>query len=172
MIYFSQKIDLKKFTSLHFNEIPLVQKLAREIWEEHYTAIIGQAQVDYMLGLFYSTERLQNEIRNGAVWELLFLNDKAIGYLACELKEDELYLSKIYLKAEFRGQGLGKFMLNKAIEIAQLNQKKSIYLHVNKNNKASILFYEKNAFIKKDEGIFDIGNGYFMDDYIYELKIK
>jgi len=35
----------------------------------------------------------------------------------------------------------------------------------------SIAFYERNGFAKTDEGIFDIGNGFVMDDYILELKV-
>lgn len=157
--------------SLTFNDIPIVQKLARVIWEEHYIQIISQEQIDYMLELFYSKEKIQSEIENGFFWGILYFNKKPMGYLACEIQKEKAFLSKIYLKKECRGKGFGKLLLEKAIEIAQNNHKDKLYLNVNKFNSNSILFYERNGFTKIEEGIFEIGNGYVMDDFIYELKV-
>jgi len=153
------------------NEIPILQKLAREIWDEHYIKILSQEQVDYMLDKFYSSEKIASEIEEGIIWEILWNEENPIGYLVCKLESDKLYISKIYLKAETRGKGLGKFLLNHAKKLAKQNQKKSIYLNVNKYNSDSIAFYERNGFEKIDEGVFDIGNGFVMDDFIMELKI-
>jgi hypothetical protein len=41
---------------------------------------------------------------------------------------------------------------------------------VNRYNKARA-FYEKLGFVVIDEKDFDIGNGYFMNDYVMEKKI-
>lgn len=160
-----------KLISVSIDLIPTVQQLAREIWEEHYTKILSLEQIDYMLDLFYSGEKIKAEIDEGVSWEMLWENDKPVGYLVCKPETEKLYISKIYLKAETRGKGHGKFLLNRAIELAKQNHKKSIYLNVNKHNTGSIAFYERNGFVKIDEGIFDIGNGYVMDDFIYELHL-
>jgi len=165
---FISKLKLIQITQ---KEISVVQNLAREIWEEHYIKILSQEQIDYMLDLFYSEEKIKSELEEGIVWEMLCENDSPIGYLVCKPEAEKLYISKIYLKAETRGKGLGKFLLNRAIELAKQYQKKSIYLNVNKYNTDSIAFYERNGFQKIDEGVFDIGNGYVMDDYIMELNI-
>jgi len=164
-------VDLIRIKEILEKEIPTVQKLAREIWNEHYIKILSQEQIDYMLGKFYSSEKIASEIEEGIIWEILWNEENPIGYLVCKLESDKLYISKIYLKAETRGKGLGKFLLNHAKELAKQNQKKSIYLNVNKYNSDSIAFYERNGFVKIDEGIFDIGNGFVMDDFIMELKI-
>lgn len=161
-------IELKPLTSF---EIPTVQQLAREIWEEHYIKILSQEQIDYMLDKFYSTEKIKSEIEEGIVWELLMDEEKPIGYLVCKIESDKLYISKIYLKAETRGKGLGKLLLNRAVELAKQHNKNSIYLNVNKHNTDSISFYERMGFVKIDEGVFDIGNGYVMDDFILELML-
>ena len=76
------------------------------------------------------------------------------------------------MKAETRGKGLGKFLLNRAVDLAKQNDKKSIYLNVNKYNTDSIAFYERMGFVKIEEGVFDIGNGYVMDDFILELILR
>lgn len=159
-----------KLVKLKSEDISTVQQLAREIWEEHYLPIIGQQQIDYMLDLFYSTEKIQKELEEGVYWEILYLENEAIGYLVCEVEEENIQLSKLYLKSKVRGRGLGKFLIDRAIEIAKENNKNSIRLNVNKNNTQSIAFYERVGFLKVEEGVFDIGNGYFMDDFIYEMK--
>jgi ribosomal protein S18 acetylase RimI-like enzyme len=69
-----------------------------------------------------------------------------------------------------QGKGLGKLLIDKAIEIAIAQNQKAIFLNVNKYNKARF-FYEKLGFtIVKDE-VIDIGNGYVMDDYVMEVAI-
>lgn len=159
-----------KLIKIHKKEIPIVQQLAREIWEEHYIKILSQEQIDYMLDFFYSAEKIITEMDEGISWEMLMDNETPVGYLVCKFEEEKLYISKIYLKAETRGKGFGKLLLNRAIELAKQNQKKYIYLNVNKHNTGSISFYERNGFVKIDEGIFDIGNGYVMDDFIMERE--
>jgi len=159
-----------KLVKLKSEDISTVQQLAREIWEEHYLPIIGQQQIDYMLDLFYSTEKIQKELEEGVYWEILYLENEAIGYLVCEVEEENIQLSKLYLKSKVRGKGLGKFLIDRSKEIAKENNKNSIRLNVNKNNTQSIAFYERVGFLKVEEGVFDIGNGYFMDDFIYEMK--
>ena len=40
-------------------DIALIAGLARQIWTEHYTPIIGAAQVEYMLGRFQSQSAIK-----------------------------------------------------------------------------------------------------------------
>jgi ribosomal protein S18 acetylase RimI-like enzyme len=161
-----------KLQKISAEEIPSVRKLAKEIWNEHYIKILSQAQIDYMLDLFYSKAKIKSELEEGIVWEILIENEKPIGYLVCKIESEKVYISKIYLKVETRGKGLGKILLNRAVEIAKENNKKSIYLNVNKLNSDSIAFYKRNGFQKIDEGVFEIGNGFVMDDFILELDIS
>jgi ribosomal protein S18 acetylase RimI-like enzyme len=45
----------------------------------------------------------------------------------------------------------------------------ALFLQVNKHNNA-YSFYVKNGFEKESEFKFDIGNGFYMDDYVMRLK--
>jgi hypothetical protein len=45
-----------------------------------------------------------------------------------------------------------------------------LYLNVNRHNKAR-LFYEKLGFIIAREEDNDIGNGFYMNDYVMEKKL-
>ena len=53
-------IGLKKATNKE--DAILLNKLAREIWEEYYTAIIGAEQVEYMLTNLQSTEKIYQDM--------------------------------------------------------------------------------------------------------------
>ena len=97
-----------KLVKLKSEDISTVQQLAREIWEEHYFPIIGQQQIDYMLDLFYSTEKFKR-IGRWSFWEILYLENEAIGYLVCEVEEENIQLSKLYLKSKVRGKDWGNF---------------------------------------------------------------
>jgi GNAT superfamily N-acetyltransferase len=77
-------------------------------------------------------------------------------------------LNKIYVLPSAQGTGAGKALLNKSIEVAKAAGSSSLFLQVNKLNTA-YSFYLKHGFIKEAEFKFDIGNGFFMDDYVMRL---
>lgn len=156
---------------LRKSDIQIVQTLAKEIWNEHYRKILSQEQIEYMLDLFYSTEKIQEEISNGYSWELVFYNSLPVGFMCLKFESEKVHLSKIYLHSDVRGKGLGKELIQHAIELAQEKNYFAIYLNVNKYNTDSIEFYKRLGFQIIEEGVFDIGNGYVMDDYIMEKNI-
>ena len=61
-------------------------------------------------------------------------------------------------------------MLEYIFEIAKRQCYQSVYLTCNKHNANSLAVYEK-GFKKINEDVTDIGNGYVMDDYIYEYTL-
>lgn len=151
------------------SEIAAVARLAAEIWTQHYTPIIGAEQVAYMLGKFQNEGAISAQIAEGYAYTL-WNTSSPVGYLSLLHKEDCLFISKIYLLHSERGKGYGKQMMHYAEAEATANKHKYIRLTVNKYNAKSIAAYEKLGFIKKREVVFDIGNGYVMDDYEMELE--
>lgn len=162
---------MERLTPLHTEQIHIVQNLAKEIWHEHYRSILSTDQIDYMLDLFYSKTAIENDLKSRITWDVLYYDEVPVGYVSCKIEPSKVHLSKIYLKSEMRGKGLGKTMLNRATQIAVNQNINTIYLNVNKNNENSIQFYLNNGFQIQNEGIFDIGNGYVMDDFIMEKHI-
>ena len=54
---------LTKYSEKLESESAVIAALADEIWREHYTPIIGEAQVDYMLKKFQSAEQICEDIK-------------------------------------------------------------------------------------------------------------
>ncbi len=153
------------------NQIEIVESLAREIWTEHYTPIIGRAQVDYMLDRFQSKQAIAEQIKAGVLYFIIKADDEFIGYIAVRPKGRELFLSKIYVKSSRRGKGYGKKAVQFAEKLAKEKGLNKIVLTVNKNNVSSIKAYEKIGFKNVGSLIQDIGNGFVMDDYKMEKRV-
>ena len=82
---------------------------------------------------------------------------------------DVYHLNKIYLLNGQQGKNMGKKMLDYIIEEIKKSGAKALQLNVNRYNSA-VHFYEKQGFkIIREEDI-DIGEGFFMNDYVMEKE--
>ncbi len=148
-----------------------VAKLAEQIWQEHYTPIIGHRQVDYMLESFQSVEAIAEQIEQGYEYYLLFFEEQPGGYLALwpNSQQGGMQLSKIYLVREYRLRGGGRKLLDFTRRLASSRGISRIWLRVNRQNSKAIEWYESQGFkiIGMDKKL--IGAGFFMNDYIMEL---
>ena len=161
------------FHTVSEKNIHLVQPLAKEIWNEAYKDLLSQDQIDYMIDMMYSNEKINEGIANGDVWEILKVDNVPSGYLHYKLDEDNtVFLSKIYLKESNQTKGIGQLMLNRVVDYAKEKGAKAVHLTVNKHNAKAIRFYEKNGFKNMESKTFDIGNGYIMDDFIFQKNIN
>jgi ribosomal protein S18 acetylase RimI-like enzyme len=154
-------------------QIADVAHLAREIWCEHYVPIIGQEQVDYMLGKFQSERAITDQIVDAYEYYIVVQDEKSVGYMAVvpKMSEASLMLSKIYVKKSARGRGLGQKMLEFMESLCRQRNIKKMWLTVNKNNSHSISWYSMMGFINTASLIQDIGEGFVMDDYRMEKTI-
>ena len=156
------------------HELPILESLARQIWPSTYAHIISQAQIDFMLDWMYSTKTLQEQAEAGHEFYILNTDGLDIGFMALEWKGQEgvseLKINKLYVLPSVQRNGAGRALINKAIERAQASTASSIFLQVNKANVAKN-FYLKLGFEIREEAVFDIGNGFIMDDYIMALAL-
>jgi len=150
-----------------------VAELAREIWTEHYTPLIGAEQVEYMLSKFQSEEQIQEDIAHNGFRYYLAIDDasgKPVGYSAAVSKPEVMFLSKVYVHRDYRKQGIANAFLSEAKSFAKEKGQGRIQLTVNKGNSGSIAAYKAMGFEKVAEAVSDIGEGFVMDDFIMELE--
>ncbi len=154
-------------------DISIIQDLAEKSWNFAYADILKSEQIDYMLDLMYSTDAIRIHLQNPNFhYYLIKENDEFLGFIGFEFHQElgTTKLHRIYFLKEAQGKGLGKKALNFIKEEVKKIGDKRIILAVNKNNQAKS-FYESQGFKVYDEGVFDIGNGYVMDDYLMEFVL-
>ena len=149
-------------------ELHQIEEMAHTIWHEHYTPIIGIEQVVYMLDKFQSVARMLEQMKSGYQYFLINQTETPVGYLSFIKKDEELFLSKVYILKNTRGLGIGKIAFQFIETKARENHCKKISLTVNRNNLNSIKAYESAGFQNTGELIQDIGHGFVMDDFSME----
>ena len=153
-------------------DIPILRKLAREIWTVSYGEMLPARQIEYMLNWMYSEETIQQEMDKEVLWELIRLDDENIGFIALTPEAEVLKLNKLYILGNLHGQGFGQAALRHVIEYGTSKGFQKIYLTVNKQNAKAMKAYEKAGFIRTDSLVSDIGDGFVMDDYIYTYPVR
>ncbi len=158
---------------LEKDELSVVQELAYRIWPSTYSEILSQEQMSYMLNWMYSIETLEKSTESDHHFFAIFDGNQAVGFLDVELNCPEpngMKLQKIYVLPEKQGLGLGKKLLNFSIDFGKKQGMRHLSLQVNRYNKA-VDFYLHAGFEIIDEQDFDIGNGYFMNDFVMQKSL-
>jgi|SRR5208337_423041 len=155
------------FKLMTMEDIPVVQDLARHIWEEAYNDLLSKEQIHYMLTIMYSSRVISEELYGGTIWEIIFQEGNPCGYVSYSISgDDAVKLSKIYIEKSSRGKGIADEAIRRVLRYAAEKGKARVFLTVNKSNARAIRAYEKNGFAVTDSVVKDIGNGFVMDDYV------
>ncbi len=154
-------------------ELDKVASLAYKIWNQHFVPIIGQEQVDYMVDKFQSVSAMAEQIKSGYEYFYLFEDGRERAYLAIvpDHESKKMMISKIYVELESRGKGYGLQLLEFVKKECRHFGFKTIWLTVNRFNHDTIEWYKRHGLLITEEVKADIGNGFYMDDYIMELSI-
>lgn len=146
-----------------------ISALAHEIWNEHYAGLLSQEQIDYMLQLNQTPEAVALQVAGETVYYIACKDGEPAGYFAVKPDGGNLFISKLYIRREFRGMGIGRAFLSRAA--ADFPNAKTMRLFVNKHN-SSVNAYLKMGFKINRSMITDIGDGFVMDDYEMVLIIE
>jgi ribosomal protein S18 acetylase RimI-like enzyme len=123
-----------------------------------------------MLDRMYGPEAILADMEAGTHYQVFYAEGTPAGYLAFGLDPGPtLRLDKLYLRARFRGRGLGQRMLEHVRNEAGRRGAREITLRVNKRNAAALAAYGRFGFERIGELTEDIGGGYVMDDYVLRL---
>ena len=155
-------------------DVDAIAALARVIWQDAYTAIITQSQIDYMLEQRYNAPRLQEELaRPGCWWDQAFVDGERVGFLSCLLTDrpGEIKLDKLYVLPQRQRGGVGGALIARALAHGVAAGCDTLILAVNKGNARAIAAYEKHGFTVRDAVRVDIGGGFVMDDFIMARTI-
>lgn len=152
----------------------LIQKLAQQIFPITYQEILTPEQIEYMMEWMYSLDNIRKQMEEeGHVYFLAYNENSIAGYVSVQPQgNDVFHLQKIYVLPAYQGAHCGSFLFRQAIKyIKEVHPAPCLMeLNVNRHNKA-LKFYENMGMKKLREGDFEIGNGYYMNDYIMGMEI-
>ncbi|MSP57610.1 MAG: N-acetyltransferase [Flavobacteriaceae bacterium] len=150
-----------------------IQTLACRIWQVAYLPIIGQKQIDYMLQMMYSLDAMRLQMERGHQFYLIQAEGENVGFMGIESKnevnlhstpERELFIHKFYIDNGKQRSGIGSKVFVLMLESQSIVSE--VRLQVNRLNYKAINFYFKLGFVIEKVADFDIGGGYFMNDFI------
>ncbi|MCP8900002.1 GNAT family N-acetyltransferase [Gilvimarinus xylanilyticus] len=115
----------------------------------------GQTQIDEFLAMqFAAQHKHYHQHYPEASFDLIYHNNRAVGRLYVDRSLADIRIVDIALLPEFRGMGIGGWLLQNILEESRL-AKRPVAIHVEKNNRAMAM-YQRLGFIKKrDVGIYD-----------------
>jgi diamine N-acetyltransferase len=156
-------------------DVEPVAALAREIWHDHYPAIISTAQIDYMLRERYDPAVVRAELQRSDIWwDKLTVAGELCGFSSFLLAGEPgtMKLDKLYIRSARQRRGYGGLLIGRALDEARRQDCRRLVLAVNKNNATAIAAYLKHGFRIAEAVVKEIGSGFVMDDYIMERVVK
>ena len=163
-----------RIAPLEAQDVERLNTLAREIWYAHYPAIIGTAQIEYMLGQRYGLDVVREELqREGLWWSKLMVGGEMAGFASYFLTATagEMKIDKLYVHPRYQRRGYGGMMIAHIRDVARLRGCSRLVLAVNKHNQSAIAAYLKHGFHIAEAVVKDIGDGFVMDDYIMQKPV-
>lgn len=147
----------------------LINALAQKIWRVYYLSIISNEQIEYMLEKMYSQKALLKQMNEGHCFMICYADDKPVGYCSYSNHNNGNYfLHKFYIDTTFHHRGIGSWFFSNVFDNIKVMQ--NLRLTVNRKNYKAINFYFKIGFIIEEVKDFDIGDGFWMNDFVMLLR--
>ncbi len=155
--------------------IPTISELAKHFWPVAFESILTAEQIAYMMEMMYSYAALEKQMNEGHQYAIAQKNNENVGYVSFETSHNQsnkTKIHKLYVSPNHQRLGVGKEMTDYVALQALESDNNALFLNVNKHNTKAINFYNKHHFFLAKEEIIDIGNGFVMDDFVFELTLK
>jgi len=156
-----------------YGDIHTIQEIMMKVWPQTYASILREDQISYMIQLMYSDQSLHQQMKNGHHFILAITDNIPVGYASFSRTENwtTYKLHKLYIDISCQRKHIGTAMLNKIIQVIKSDHGKFLQLQVNRNNLKALNFYKKHDFLIIKAIDMDIGEGYFMNDYILQKRL-
>ncbi|MCI3028235.1 GNAT family N-acetyltransferase [Desemzia sp. C1] len=154
------------FYTYTVEDLQILQKVSVETFRDTFQDQNTEEDLYNYLEKAYNTEQLTSELLNQqSEFYFVFNGNDLAGYLKININEaqsetngeEALEIERIYVLPEFKGKGLGKILIQQAVERAQFHQKTNIWLGVWEHNQAALAFYKKLGFVQTGAHSFFMG---------------
>ena len=153
--------------------------MARTAFLQAFTAGNKPENVEAYLAEAFTLSQFEKELANPAsTFFVAELEGEIIAYTKVNLvpaqsdvhDPESLEIARLYVLEEHLGSGLGKKLLDTAVDFAKQHQKKYLWLGVWEHNARAIRFYEKNGLRIFGSHPFPFGDE-IQTDYLMRLDL-
>ncbi|MBM7694172.1 ribosomal protein S18 acetylase RimI-like enzyme [Peribacillus deserti] len=157
-------INVKKCT---LEDLHTLQEISYETFNDTFKHQNSPENMNAYLEKAFNLKQIEKELsERSSAFYFAYLNDELAGYLKVNVDEaqteemggDSLEIERIYIKQKFQRQGLGRYLINKAVEIAIEQKKKNIWLGVWEMNENAIAAYKRLGFVQTGAHSFYMGD--------------
>ncbi len=161
------------------SDLNLLVEVSKTTFVDTFAESNSEENIKSYLNANITNDKLLTELSNeNSFFYFIYEGNTIAGYLKLNVGEAQsenfsqssLEIERIYVLKPFHGKGVGKALLNKAVEVATQLGKAQIWLGVWEMNTKAIEFYERNNFIRFDKHVFVLGNDE-QTDYLYKLDL-
>ncbi|AHV98695.1 GNAT family N-acetyltransferase [Paenibacillus sabinae] len=157
-------ITMKKCT---IEDLRMLQEISYETFNDTFGYLNTPENMKSYLERAFNLEKLEQELSNASSsFFFIYSNEELAGYLKVNVNEaqsdniagEALEIERIYISRKFQGQGLGKRLIQKGIEIAIEQNKQQVWLGVWEKNEGAIQFYKGMGFAQNGAHSFYMGD--------------
>lgn len=163
-VVYKVTIKIKKCT---LEDLRTLQEISYDTFNETFKDQNSPENMKAYLESAFNLGQLEKELlTRSSQFFFVYFNNEVAGYLKLNTNHaqsekmgvESLEIERIYIKDQFQKQGLGKYLFNKAIEVAMEGQKKKIWLGVWEKSKNAMAFYKKMGFVQAGTHSFYMGD--------------
>lgn len=169
-----------RITRCTLDDLLTLQEISYVTFDETFKEQNTPENMKAYLDKAFNLKQLENELSNtSSEFYFVFFNNELAGYLKVNINDaqsedmgsEALEVERIYIKREFQKHGLGKYLFNKAVDLAQEHNKSKIWLGVWEKNENAIAFYKRMGFVERGSHSFYMGDEEQID-IIMALEIQ
>lgn len=146
------------------------QKLQAVSWETFYETFKEEnspEQLQAYLEKAFELKQVEKELAtDSSHFFFVYCDHEIAGYLKVntdeaqseEMGDSSLEIERIYVRKDFQNRGIGKHLLNKAMDVAVQQAKTNIWLGVWDKNEKAIEFYQSKGFVQTGSHSFYMGD--------------
>ncbi|SDP64292.1 GNAT family N-acetyltransferase [Halobacillus aidingensis] len=156
-----------KMTKCTVEDSRKLQEIGYETFKETFEDQNSKEDMKAYLKVAFNIKQVEKELSNPlSNFFFVSINDEVAGYLKVntgdaqseEMDDDSLEIERIYIINKFQKKGLGKYLFNKAMDVAMEKNKKKIWLGVWEKNEYAISFYKNLGFVQTGAHSFYMGD--------------
>jgi ribosomal protein S18 acetylase RimI-like enzyme len=150
----------------NIDDATLIQEFGIRTFKETFEKFNSKENMALYIDKCFTPEQIINDMKTpGTNFFLAIADNQITGYTKTnegpgpkELNQKKtLEIERIYVDSKFHGEGIGKSLLDKCIQLARLKNIKTVWLGVWEHNPNAIAFYKKYGFKKFGDHIFLLG---------------